>query len=86
MLFNRDECVQKLRNVSRQITEINKNKEIKSNTLANARGEYIEELNQQIEHLINEKRQLVDEKTRAQETITAIDRILTLKLCLMKTF
>jgi DNA invertase Pin-like site-specific DNA recombinase len=69
----RGELVLKHKSLCRQLGEADKNIELKSNALANARGELIDKINKQIEGLIIERKSLEEEEGTTKNEITTID-------------
>lgn len=69
----RDDCVKRYKIICIQIGKADESIEIKSNALANAKGELIDKLNKIIEGIMTEKMALEGEKEKTKETITTID-------------
>ena len=82
----RQEFVNQLKSISRQITEIDKTIETKTNALANAKGKLIDRLNKQIEDLTKDKQLLKEKKKNIQENIISIDHSLESQLVPYKNF
>lgn len=73
LLTYRESCLEQLKSIRRQITENKEIKERKTNALANAKGELIDELNQQIDGISIKVSGLKEKEKELQGAIITVD-------------
>lgn len=74
LIEHREICLEQLKSVKRQIAEAKAVKDRKTDALANAKGDLIEELNQQIDSITNKVAELKGKEKEIQEIIISIDQ------------
>ena len=82
----RGEYIGLIKSLNRQIQNTNSAMEIKSQSLANAKGKLIDELNSQIEELRQERDQLEQKIKDMKEAVTAIDHNIDSELMSYENF